>query len=534
MLQILTCDLPSVRLPLSCKRYEKLPIAVLREAVPYDFGGIDIIDELPLPTPRSPGERDEGEAEAATQSTVPEPSLTNVVTAAEDFIKVLATVSSSTADSDKGESQSSEKNKRKKKEKKKTGKKQKGKGKWRRRKQKAEAAAVSTPGGGAEDVKALSNFISESQMRHRSSEKAEVVDGGGGGGLELGGEEKPMNEVMKDEPAAEKETASTSPTDLQKKPEPAVSTTTAAGPRRARPKQWRRGWRLRGEAANPPLSKAGPPGNTTDAPATTPAAGPQERLRSGGDGGKVKQSRSKERRVKVGGKKRRKDSSGGASSPTVAAPPTAATPPAGSFSVGYLESIPLTGTPTVTTLSHRQDAHRGRQRAEGGGHGGGGGAHNSPLSHPEQRKSQKKRLKGSKSKKGPFLPPSPESSSPAVETDIVTEWRLYATATLAPSVTTEMHTQTAGQQRTRKSRRRKKKDKPSSAATAAAAIQGSPQTPAKSQIPLAKEIRLPDKTPYATTSATPTMSPRQLSIERAKAQFSRKKRRKAALSRSPA
>lgn len=492
--------------------------------MPYDFGGIDIIDELPLPSARSPGERDEAEAEGATQSTIPEPSLTNVVTAAEDFIKVLATVSTSTADSDKGESQSSEKNKKKsggkKKKRKKTGKKQKGRGKWRRRKEKVEEAAVSTtPGGGAEDVKALSNFLSESQ-----SGRADVVEDGG---LELRGEEKPFNEVMKDEPAAEKETASTSPTE-QKKPESPVSTTTADGPRRAKPKQWRRGWRSKGEAGLPPPSEEGPHRNATDTPvpATTPAAERQERLGSVVDGEKVKQRRSKGRRVKDGGKKRRKDGDG--------ASPTATAAPDGSFSLGYLESIPITGTPTVVTLSHRQDAHRGRQNATGQGGGGegrgggGGGANNSSLSCTERKKSQKKRLKGSEGKTGPFLAPSAESSSPTAET-VVTEWRLYAAATLAPSVTMETHTQIAGQQ-SRKSRRKKKKDKASSA-TAAVALQRVRQTPAKAQTPLAKEIRTTDKTPDATTSATPTMSPRQLSIERVKAQFSRKKRRKATLSR---
>lgn len=508
----------------SCKRYEKLPIAVLREAEPYDFGGIDIIDELPLPTVRSARERDKAEAEDAKQSTLPEPSLTNVVTAAEDFIKVLATVSSSTGDSDKGESQSSEKNKKKsggkkKKERKKTGKKPKGKGKRRRRKQKVEETAVSTtPAGGAEEVKALSNFISESRNK-----KAEVVDGGAGG-LELGREQKPSNEVMKDEPAVEKETASTSPLE-QKKQESAVSTTTAAGPRRVRPKQWGRGWRSKGEAKLPPLSKAGPDATDTPVPARTPAAKSQERLGSGVDGEKVKQSRSKGRRMKDGGKKRRKDSGGGGgASPTVPLTPTDR-----SFSVGYLESIPVTGTPTVVTLLHRQGAHRGRPNAGGRG---GGGAPNSSLSRTEPRKPQKKRLKGGEGKRGPLLPPSAESSSPTVET-AVTEWRLYAAATLAPSVTAETRTQIVGQQR-RKSRRKKKKDKPSSA-SAPVAPQHFRQTPARSRVPLAKQIRATDKTPdAATTSVAPTMSPRQLSIERVKAQFSRKKRRKEALSRGRA
>lgn len=469
---------------------------MLREAEPYDFGGIDIIDELPLPTARSAGEGDEdAEAEGATQSAVPEPSLTNVVTAAEDFIKVLATVSGSTADSDK-ESQGSAKNKKKsggkKKARKKTGKKRKGKGKWSRRKQKAEGAAVpSTPGGGAEDVKALSNFISESQR-----EKAEVADRGGGG-HELGEEEKPSNQVMKDEPAAENETASASPTE-QEKPELVVSTTVT-------PKQWRRGWRSRGKAGLPPH------GNATDAspPAT---AGARERLGSEPDGEKVKQRRSKERRVKDGGKKRRKDGGGGGGG----APPTA--PSDEGFSVAYLESIPLTGTPTVVTLSHRQDAHRGTQSARGRG---GGGARHSSLSRTEARKSQKKRLKGSEARKEPSLPPSTESSSPTTET-VATERRPDATATPAPSVTAE--TQIVEKQR-RKGRKKKKKDNPSTASTAAVPLQHFRQTP------LTEEIYTTYGTPDATTSATPTMSPRQLSIERVRAHFGRKKRRKAMLSR---
>uniref|UniRef100_A0A3Q3X9V6 phospholipase A2 n=1 Tax=Mola mola TaxID=94237 RepID=A0A3Q3X9V6_MOLML len=33
-----------------CKQYEKFPIAMLREAIPYEFGGIDVIDELTLPS----------------------------------------------------------------------------------------------------------------------------------------------------------------------------------------------------------------------------------------------------------------------------------------------------------------------------------------------------------------------------------------------------------------------------------------------------------------------------------------------------
>uniref|UniRef100_A0A3P8SQY3 phospholipase A2 n=1 Tax=Amphiprion percula TaxID=161767 RepID=A0A3P8SQY3_AMPPE len=95
-----------------CKRYEKLPIAVLQESVPYDFGGIDVIDELTVAPPKtrdSKKSNKEEKPESSTQSTMAgpeEPSLRNVVTAAEDVIKVLATVStsqSSTTEPDRGE-----------------------------------------------------------------------------------------------------------------------------------------------------------------------------------------------------------------------------------------------------------------------------------------------------------------------------------------------------------------------------------------------------------------------------------------------
>ncbi|KAB5550170.1 hypothetical protein PHYPO_G00050750 [Pangasianodon hypophthalmus] len=35
-----------------CKRYDKVPVAVIRESVPYDFGGIEVIDVLTLAPPK--------------------------------------------------------------------------------------------------------------------------------------------------------------------------------------------------------------------------------------------------------------------------------------------------------------------------------------------------------------------------------------------------------------------------------------------------------------------------------------------------
>uniref|UniRef100_A0A3Q3WML6 phospholipase A2 n=1 Tax=Mola mola TaxID=94237 RepID=A0A3Q3WML6_MOLML len=66
-----------------CKQYEKFPIAMLREAIPYEFGGIDVIDELTLPSDMKtdPGKSEKEDAERTTQSTTSgpkEPSIGNV------------------------------------------------------------------------------------------------------------------------------------------------------------------------------------------------------------------------------------------------------------------------------------------------------------------------------------------------------------------------------------------------------------------------------------------------------------------------
>uniref|UniRef100_A0A1A8J385 phospholipase A2 n=1 Tax=Nothobranchius kuhntae TaxID=321403 RepID=A0A1A8J385_NOTKU len=204
-----------------CKRYDELPIAVVREAVSYDYGGIDVIDELTVPPPR----RDEEEQpESVTQSSmfVPEePSMRNVVTAAEDFIKVLATVSTSqgsNSDSNKDHTQSSEKKKNAKK-KKQSNKTPKGKG--RKRKQKSDAGVkteegAAGPPGSKTEVLSLSNFIRESNRPEQSSIDANRANDRGS---ELRPKDEPSNDVMKDEPAAEKELASvTPPLMVQKRP----------------------------------------------------------------------------------------------------------------------------------------------------------------------------------------------------------------------------------------------------------------------------------------------------------------------------
>uniref|UniRef100_W5MF14 phospholipase A2 n=1 Tax=Lepisosteus oculatus TaxID=7918 RepID=W5MF14_LEPOC len=77
-----------------CQRYEKVPIAVAQESVTYDFGGIEVIDELTIAPPARKDEEEEGARAPATATQAP-PALGHMVTAAEDFIKVLATVSTS-------------------------------------------------------------------------------------------------------------------------------------------------------------------------------------------------------------------------------------------------------------------------------------------------------------------------------------------------------------------------------------------------------------------------------------------------------
>ncbi|XP_035535697.1 uncharacterized protein proca1 [Morone saxatilis] len=570
-----------------CKRYEKLPIAVLKEAVPYDFGGIDVIDELTLAPPKrtdSKESEEEEKPESATQSTMSgleEPSLRNVVTAAEDFIKVLATVStsqSSTTDSDKGETQSSEKKRRKNTgKKKKTTKKQKGKGKGRKRKQKAETvvkleegAAVSTSGSKAEDVKALSNFISHSHKQDQPSRNTNRV---GDTEHEIGGKEEPSNEVMKDEPAMDKESVSiTSPTTVQKKPaeESALSTqtsTTTVVPHKAKTR--RKGRRKKNKKI--PLSSSEElVTNTTDnirAISVTaiitisPAAQPEQQ--SFGSNvekrpvvstattpiviPKVKRNRSKERGDREGRKKKRKD---GSASPIVATTHE-------NSSADNLKVIPLAGSPTVRSVaaaerqvSHRLDISEGKATVQVT-------ALNSSFSVLKRQKSQVRGLRSRRRKtvsplssENPafenVLPvlPIPEMSdalnspattaaiiSPTDKTGTHSEWRLFTTITTAPSIVTKRHRQTIRQQR-----KPIKKTVPAALTAGASIPKQTEQTPVAFTTTPSKDAtteelsRQRSDKPRMTTSATPVMSPIQLSIEKAKAQFSRKKRRKAALS----
>ncbi|XP_032362510.1 uncharacterized protein proca1 [Etheostoma spectabile] len=548
-----------------CKRFEKVRIAVLQEAVPYDYGGIEVIDKLPLGSPKNKDskkskEEEKPESTAESKMSGPEePSLRKVVTAAEDFIKVLATVStsqSSTTDSEKGEAQSSEKKKRKNKgKKKKTSKKQKGKGKGRKRKQKAEeGAAVSPSGSRAEEVIALSNFINESHKHNQSSRYPNRVDDSE---YTPGEKEEPFNEVMKDEPAMEKETVSiTSPTTVQKKPaestkESLLSTPTTVTPHEEKNRRLRK-WRRKKSKKVPLPSSEELVTNTADNLKTlfvttintiSPTAQPQQQSFAVTTAStpiihpKVKKNRSKDRGDREGRTNRRKVSS--ASSIVASAHENS--------SMDNLRVVPLTVAPTTllvpTTeqqVSHRLDVYRKKTAARGK-------ALNSfSVLKRQYSKGLRSRMRktvlpllsenplfhNSSENVLPVLP-TPDTSyalnSPATttaeETETHSEWRLFTTITTAPFIITKRH---------RQQRKPRKKAKAAALRDGVFIPEQTPMTftSTPSKVAITEEINLErSEKPCVTTSAIPVMSPFQLSIERAKAQFSRKKkRRKAALS----
>ncbi|XP_019112756.2 uncharacterized protein proca1 [Larimichthys crocea] len=568
-----------------CKRYEKFPIAVLRDAVPYDFGGIEVIDELTLAPPRrtdAKNSKEDDKPETTTQSTKEtttqstketttqstmsgpeEPSLRNVVNAAEDFIKVLATVStsqSSNTDSDKSETQSSEKKKRKNSgKKKKTTKKQKGKGKGRKRKQKAEAGvkieegtAVLTSGNKAEEVNGLSNFISESNKHDKASRNTNRV---GNSEYELGGKEEASNEVMKDEPAMDKEAVSiTSPMAVQKKQESRdeitlFTTGSTIRPQKAKTRRQRKG----GRKNKPPLlSSKELVLNTTDisVPAIitiTPASqsfgsDDAEKQRVAGTAGtpivisKVQRNRSKERGDREGTKKRRKDNS---ASIIVAAP----------NENSFADNLPLTGAATIPLVaatrqpvSHRLDIYGRKANVQVTGL-------DSSFSVLKRQKSQERGLRSRRRKTAlplssesfhnssvivPLVLPTPETNvgldSPTTaaismlreETRTHSEWRLFTAITAAPSVITKRHRQTMRQQR-----KPRRKAMPAALSDGVSLLEQTEQTSMTFTTTPFKVATTEERTSMTTTSASPVMSPIQLSIEKVRAQFSRKKRRKA-------
>ncbi|XP_077422728.1 uncharacterized protein proca1 [Vanacampus margaritifer] len=124
-----------------CKRYETLPVAVLKEAVPYDYGGVDAIDVL---TGAPPERKQESSTQAA-----PEPHLGNGLSAAGDFSRVLANVSSAGKQSQSSDTKKMKDNVKKK----------KAKGKKRKHKVQVEGEVTVSGGKKVNDV-ALRNSIS--------------------------------------------------------------------------------------------------------------------------------------------------------------------------------------------------------------------------------------------------------------------------------------------------------------------------------------------------------------------------------------
>lgn len=520
---------------------------MLKKAVPYDYGGIDIIDELPLPSSKKTDPRKEENEDNASkaQSTITgEPSLGNVVNAAEDFIKVLATVStsqSSTTSSDRGETQSSEKKKGKNTGKKKNGKKQKGKGKWRKQKAKAsrkadDGMAASTSGGKGE-VKGVSTFISETH-RHGPSRKHINTE------QEPVRKEEPLNEVMKDEPAMDKDTVSMTPTPpTQIKPEAPTeilgSSTTTVPPQRMKTRRLKQ----RGRKKTLPFPQE-PPVNTTDISAQTTittirVSEPQQQsAEKDADGAsnagsptvspKVKKTRSKESGDREWRKKRRKDSS---ASPTVATPNK-------NNPADHLKAIPLAEAPTepsdrndrrtVIRLNTSFSVLKTQKLKE---RGLGSSQRKAVLSAAGKKASQTR---------DNLISPPPQTSGnsrarvaatsvPTEETQAHTE-RLSPTTTKAHSVTKNRHRQTL-----RGQRRSKKRTRPYAVTDRVSVLEQTEQTAATftSTFPDFAATREPDLQRSGKistgTSASPFLSPAQLSVERLQAQFIRKKRRKVAM-----
>ncbi|XP_043976296.1 uncharacterized protein proca1 [Gambusia affinis] len=524
-----------------CKRYDKFPIAVLREAVPYDYGGIDVIDELtvaPRKREESKQSEEEEQRESPTQSTISEPSLRNVVTAAEDFIKVLATVStsqSSNADSDKEEAQTSEKKKRKNTgAKKKANRKHKKKGKGRKRKQKTETgvkAEEGAAGSKAEDIfLSLSNFISEPNKRDQSRINANRVDDRE---FELRRTGEPSNDVMKDEPASGKETVSitSSPLKIQKMPDESIermkeevpsseNLTTLSTPQKVKTRGQKQGGRKRGKKTSPPSSEHRRLNSVDSVPTIIlPTAEPEQRSSTTTSTAsvrivapKVQRSRSKERGDKERRKKRKKVSSDALIVPSdprdsspesrTAFPLTGSTTsaPAPCTELQLLRAPFYRPDSQVTALSPNFSASKRRRSKE--------------RVQRNRRRKTAILLSGENlfSHSGPenanLVPTSPHilvgrpgfASIPALQdTEAQDELRLLTTA--APTVSTNLNVLL---------RKRQKSDQE----------QNEPET-----LPTSP-IKVRSQKSWTTTSAAPSMSPLQFSIERARAQFNRKKRRK--------
>lgn len=508
---------------------------MVKTAVPYDYGGIDIIDELPLPSSKKRNEKKEENEDNAskTQSTMSgpeEPSLRNVVTAAEDFIKVLATVStsqSSTASSDRRETQSSEKKKKRKNAgRKKSSKKQKGKGKWRKnRKQKAETGATADEGtaaltsGTKGEVKGLSTFISASH-RHDPSEKHTTTQ------YEPGRKEEPLNEVMKDEPAVEKDTVSmTSTPATEKKPKPTTeklcSSGTSVATKRTRTRQLTR----RGSKKTLSCPKELPDVSVPTAVTAARVSHPQQQSTGRDAENQAGVGPSREWR-----KKRRKGSS---ASPTVPSPNE-------NNPADHLKAIPLAEASAVPA-----DTNEGRMAVRDV-------PGNTSFSVLKTQKLKEKGLRSSRRKAAlaaagrkpsqtdqNVISPPPQTSDSShgsvSTTSMATEETQAHTERLSPTTKAPSVTKNRQREATRGERRSRKRIRPS--AVSDGVFKQTEQTAATftstpPNITTTGETGLqPSDTITASTSASPNLTPVQLSVQRLKAQFNRKKRRKMAMRR---
>lgn len=214
-----------------CNKYDLVAVAELKSSVPYDFGSVDVIDELTLPppvqgkyeentkhsTPESPtasttvNTKNAGPTRPSTSTATPEqPSLGNVVTAAEDFIKVLATVSTShTSSTEPAKKDTAKADKKTKKKKKKAKKNKKNKGKGLKRKNRLqnrfenqEAVAVTPSAVGEVKLGRVDIFMGEDKGNFNTDLANEPT----GSELDLGGKPDPFNEVLNDEPSKAAET----------------------------------------------------------------------------------------------------------------------------------------------------------------------------------------------------------------------------------------------------------------------------------------------------------------------------------------
>uniref|UniRef100_A0A3P9KLC0 phospholipase A2 n=1 Tax=Oryzias latipes TaxID=8090 RepID=A0A3P9KLC0_ORYLA len=518
-----------------CKGYKKVPVAVLKESAPYDFGGIQVIDELTVAPPKK-HDGDE-KPESATQSTVSEPSLRNVVMAAEDFIKVLATVStsqSSPVDSEKGEAQSSEKKKKKKTgQKKKTGRKQKGKS--RRRKQKTaagvkteERAVVSSPESKAEEVLALRNVISES---HTHTKMNTDVDNSYDDTRE---NSEASNEVMKDEPEkGEDRVSAQSHLRVQKKPADSgvnkditPSPSTVSVLRDAKLGQgMKKGAKVKetisAEDLNEEITGVASVLSTTQSTQTARQSF-GELLRIAGDLTAIHKVRRERLKVR-GGREPRKNRI-----------KVSVVAEQHSFPLDNLNVIlPTTSIPpSDLNLPHKTDTNRDKIQVT------------VLSSNLGVLKKQRSKDRESRNRRRKTILPAPSenpdfsmsrfgdlptvlttpnarlAANPPANTALVLEtetqnrWRIFTTA--IPTVNASLHRQQSRHQR--KSREK------------ATALDGGISVPKQTEevTPAASPDNAIATEKSQLTSAGPAMSPLQLSMERARAQFNRKKKRKAA------